>query len=435
MSCSPVFNQHGFPDSEVPPSCVSDIMPNNSFWPYLPNGTPAVDTSTLSEGASSMGIRTPDFLPTTPEHQTRAYYDYNQHNNTTSIVNNPRNGYDPALLPMVNSSISATPAYISPAITPKDDWATMTAEQHHYTYAYPQQHPQAAQEHILIPSPSIVPSQPMLYTPSRSQNMVFENLSRSELIDRVVQLERERYTPPGTTANPAAEMTTAAIPTALTTAPFSYPVNSPSDEIHGSPLLMTGLEQEDEYQDDVKQVHICRWADCDLQTSSLSSLIEHIGRDHIGSGKPSYLCEWAECPRANKPFLKRHKMHNHMRTHTGERPFVCSVPDCLKRFSRLDSLNTHIKTHSNVRPFACTIPGCDKAYFHSRSLRKHIKSHQQPRPKQRRGRRRHQAQQQQELLSPQPMAVAPDGDKAPTQPAEISQQQQEEQQQPCFYYY
>lgn len=39
--------------------------------------------------------------------------------------------------------------------------------------------------------------------------------------------------------------------------------------------------------------------------------------------QPTYLCEWEGCPRNQKPFTKRHKMYNHLRTHTGERPFVC----------------------------------------------------------------------------------------------------------------
>lgn len=64
-----------------------------------------------------------------------------------------------------------------------------------------------------------------------------------------------------------------------------------------------------------------------------------------------------------------------MRTHTGERPFVCTVLGCNKTFSRPDSLSTHIKTHSDVRPYLCSVPGCEKAYFHSRSLRKHVKSY------------------------------------------------------------
>ncbi|KAG2221778.1 hypothetical protein INT45_003418, partial [Circinella minor] len=123
--------------------------------------------------------------------------------------------------------------------------------------------------------------------------------------------------------------------------------------------------------------HRCRWIKCGVRTATLDQLILHIREDHVGSGKPAYFCFWAGCPRSKKPFTKRHKMHNHMRTHTGERPFQCTVQGCSKRFSRPDSLSTHIKTHSNIRPYHCAVPGCGKAYFHSRSLRKHTRSHEE----------------------------------------------------------
>ena len=75
------------------------------------------------------------------------------------------------------------------------------------------------------------------------------------------------------------------------------------------------------------------------------------------------------------PFAKRHKIHNHIRIHTGERPFVCNFPGCSRKFSRQDGLSTHAKIHSNVKPYICSFPGCKKAYYHSRSLKKHEKSH------------------------------------------------------------
>lgn len=137
----------------------------------------------------------------------------------------------------------------------------------------------------------------------------------------------------------------------------------------------SGLEVEGDDESELPRQLVCEWVDCNTSFESMEKLNEHITEKHIGSGKACYSCGWQNCQRKDKPFTKRHKMYNHLRTHTGERPFKCLVPGCDKTFSRPDSLTTHTKTHSNHRPYICPVEGCPKAYYHARSLKKHELSH------------------------------------------------------------
>ncbi|KAL0072865.1 hypothetical protein F4703DRAFT_1954014 [Phycomyces blakesleeanus] len=264
----------------------------------------------------------------------------------------------------------------------------------------------------------------------------FDSMSREELIARLIELEREKKRTdsingnspdveplgdnPDTRSGTAATAAAAAVVTPATSiiqvTTVSTQQDSKSettmedeDDEPGTPLDSQNRDEDksedadelDEDEDEDTEVDMleetepeklefqCLWRDCGETFEELQKLITHINDNHVGSGKPTYCCEWEKCIRNQKPFTKRHKMYNHLRTHTGERPFVCSKQDilthnfpivsylgCEKRFSRPDSLTTHIKTHSNVRPYLCSYNGCSKAYYHSRSLKKHEKTHE-----------------------------------------------------------
>lgn len=47
---------------------------------------------------------------------------------------------------------------------------------------------------------------------------------------------------------------------------------------------------------------------------------------------------------------------SHERVHTRDRPFEC--PECRRRFPQKRHLTTHIKFHSGERPYSCSVSIC-----------------------------------------------------------------------------
>ncbi|OJA12450.1 hypothetical protein AZE42_08049 [Rhizopogon vesiculosus] len=48
--------------------------------------------------------------------------------------------------------------------------------------------------------------------------------------------------------------------------------------------------------------------------------------------------------------------------------------ECGQAFTAIFSLRRHVQTHTGVRPFVCSIPGCRQAFFDQSDCRRHEKS-------------------------------------------------------------
>lgn len=88
----------------------------------------------------------------------------------------------------------------------------------------------------------------------------------------------------------------------------------------------SGLVQEDD-REVQEQVTTCKWLGCTTgDLGDMDALVQHLHDDHIGIRQKKYSCEWEGCHRISINHASGYALRAHMRSHTREKPFFCTLP-------------------------------------------------------------------------------------------------------------